>query len=530
MSEQELVAAHKNSLNLRSLPMKPLQKIGETVSTIVEKHQRKQLGKKAMEHLERNGETYRQEVVQAFGSVEFFLGVTAVHGLEPQQIAVNTALAINAELAKNGLDARPVIIPYVPGHPSYGNITKEVLLSAYTPEQQKLIYLSEDLGKILIQTQYEAKKGYQEHLRSVKKNQPVVQQQLLQLIDGPISTVRLLDNQPVVVNGEGRENKRIIEVNAGANVSAATKDGKVATYTVFPNTFEGILKFIRWENRRAKLRYSRKLLREVGKSARALDRKTTLSFLSDPNPLQGTAKWRKVQRWMEMRDKTLTPPLKEMLIPPKVTVAKNHIKIEKSDGTILESDAYHPDKGLIHVNISGNTAGSQAARELALKAQKEGYIVTLPPWIKELWLTQVPAQEKQDVERILPLDPNILFAKDGKGQPLCKFFLMRPGLGSIWYSLKAGVPILSIPREEQDNPEMEGNNKAIERFGIGTIYDASRTDNFDRVRALQPNIENFAMRQNKKHKIPEGMSGLGFVAQMIINAEILRKEERSSTK
>lgn len=530
MIAQELSSAYPTHRGERvtRLPQGRLREAGQGLVRVVERHQRRQLARNAMEHLQRSGEEYRQELNQTFGNVEFFLGVTAVHGVEPQQIAVNTALAVNAELWRNGLEPKPVIIPFVPNHPSYGNITKDVLLSAYTPEQQKLIYLSEDLGRILIQTQYDAKKGYQEHLQSVKEKQPEVQRQLLKLIDGPISAVRLADNQPVVINGEGRESRRVIEINAGANASAATQDGRVDTYTVFPNTFEGILTFIRWENKRARLGYDRKLLRDVDRAARQLDRKTVLSFLSDPNPLQGVSLQHRLQAWFEMRNATLTPPLKEELVPPRVDITKQHITITKADGTVLESDNYNADKGLIHVNISGNTAGSQAARELALQAQREGYIVTVPPWIKDLWLKQVPENERELVESIMPLEPNILFAKDQQGQPLCKFFLMRPGLGSIWYSLRAGVPILSIPREEQDNPEMEGNNRAIERFGIGVVYDANRSDNFERVRALQPHIAEFANSQNRKHKIPEGMSGLGFVAQTIINAEIIRRKRTTS--
>jgi len=69
--------------------VRPLERPGHVLTDFSERRQRRQLSRKARPNLHPEGEAYRRELEQAFGNVEFFLGVTSVHGVEPQQIAVN---------------------------------------------------------------------------------------------------------------------------------------------------------------------------------------------------------------------------------------------------------------------------------------------------------------------------------------------------------------------------------------------------------------------------------------------------------
>src|SRR5713226_4664826 len=82
-------------------------------------------------------EAFRQNVKSAFGDVSFFIGTTAVHGAEPQQIAGNVAQEMNNVLEKNGVDRKPIVLPFVPGHPIYGERNVRILREVYGAEGGK---------------------------------------------------------------------------------------------------------------------------------------------------------------------------------------------------------------------------------------------------------------------------------------------------------------------------------------------------------------------------------------------------------
>ena len=196
-------------------------------------------------------EAFQQNVKNAFGDVSFFIGTTAVHGAEPQQIAGNVAQKMNNVLEANGVDRKPIVLPFVPGNPIYGERNVRILQEVYGAEGGENVYLSEDLGRILIKTEF-GLAGYQPHLDSVRENQPSAQEELSRFIGNDFTAISLFDE---VVNGEIRarervfnqadsstgERGRVIEINAGANVSAATEDRRVVAHSVFPNTLYGLM-------------------------------------------------------------------------------------------------------------------------------------------------------------------------------------------------------------------------------------------------------------------------------------------------
>ncbi|MDP6388117.1 MAG: hypothetical protein QGG63_02495, partial [Candidatus Pacebacteria bacterium] len=52
----------------------------------------------------------------------------------------------------------------------------------------------------------------------------------------------------------------------------------------------------------------------------------------------------------------------------------------------------------------------------------------------------------------------------------------RVGWGSAWLSFNTETPLIALPYDSNDEPEVYFNNLSIEKLGIGKIYNGQRID------------------------------------------------------
>lgn len=445
-------------------------------------------------------EARKRELARAFSDVSAFLGVTAVHGLEPFLIVVESARKVNDELAKVGLDRKPIILPYVDGHSAYGQRLKDVLVDEYDENTLQDIYFSAELGNILIKTQFD-QSGYQPHLESVSTNQLSVQESLWRFIDDPITATSF--------SGATRtfdKDKRFIEINAGANVTAA-KEGEQTAHFIFPITFDGLLRLIQEHNEEV-FDYNPDLVRECLTIANKLKKRYKTILIPDLHTLLEEPSL-VAELYAEA---TYIPPLKEKQTPPiGIEFDFDNRQIIDQRGQEPRVVPFNPEKGAIYMNISGGGMGLDAAVSAAQVFNKQGYAVFMPSWMI-----------KDNIKFAVGSAPNVLFAKDPKGESIFKAILMRPGKGITDRAQLSEIPMLSIPYFRLDNPEIWGNINAIIARRLGREF-SSRRDILSLLKGYDQNIRDFNQEIYIQQNIPRGMSGSEYAAQKIIEAELARK-------
>lgn len=448
-------------------------------------------------------EARRKELGKAFGDVSAFIGITAVHGLEPFLIVVEAARKVNDELSRNGLDRKPVILPFVEGHSAYGQRLKDVLSDEYDQEVLNDIYFSGELGSILIRTQFD-QSGYQPHLESVSSNQASAQDALWRFMDQPIKATSFSGEQITLA-----QDKRIIEINAGANVTAA-KNGDKTTHFIFPVTFDGLLRLIQEHNEDV-FDYNPDLVRECLKIASKLKGRYRTTLIPDLHTLL-----EEPELIDELYDGvTYIPPLKEPQKPPSdITFDFNNNQIIDSRGGKKRIVPFNPEKGAVYMNISGGGMGLDAAISAAQVFNRQGYAVFMPSWMI-----------KDATGFAIGSAPSILFAKDPNGGAVFKAILMRPGKGITDRAQLSEIPMLSIPYFRLDNPEIWGNINAIINNRLGREF-SSRRDILDLLKGYDRNIHTFNEAIYKSQNIPRDVSGSEYAAQKIIQAEIEASKSR----
>ncbi len=458
----------------------------------------------------------REQLAHVRDRLEFIAGVTAVHGLEPQQIAINNGLAINRVFRRYGLPALPIIIPFIPGHAIYGDRTHRVLDSVYDEQAQGQIFLSEDLGRALLHTEF-GFAGYQQHLANVQRDIQQVYSAFQELLSGPFSVSTFNGKQRRLIDPTQR---RTLEINAGANATLAQVSDQVDAYEVFPVTFDGLIQYIRRHN--SFFRYDQQLIQGVEQLAIDLRLHTKGMILPDLHTLGE-------ERWFEgaFPEAFITPPWKEKLTPPRIEIDSEErtITVFNHTGLVDKVHGYDPEKGIVYINVSGSDLGAQAAKMFALNAQDQGYVVSATPWVKEKWLKEEDgSQLEASMRNVLAAEPHILFAKTKDGT-LCKAFFMRLGMGSYAYAQLAGVPIIFLGFEALENPEMKGNESVVEKYGLGARY-TGQPNIITEVEPLANNFSSFNGIVYYLYGIPKRLEGLDANAQIILLDQIHRLFQR----
>jgi hypothetical protein len=470
-------------------------------------------GERPYSRLTRNGITTAQ-IAAVHGDLGAIFGTTAVHGVEPGQIAMNMGLRLNRRFINAGLIPVPMIVPFVSGDPIYGERSQRVFRDVYGPDEQRQIFLSEGLGHALLQTEF-GRAGYQQHLVNVRAGIGTVQSALNSLIEEPLEVVSLDGKETRRIDLAG---KRLIEINAGANATLAKDSDRVDAYEVFPVTFDGLINYVQRHNRL--FGYDEQLLTDVFGVANDLRRHMRGIILPDIHTL-GQEPWFE----NEFPEAFLTPPWKNKLTPPEVVINPRERTVTIADKTEERSTVtgYNPDKGIVYLNVSGNDMGAQSAKSFVFSAQDQGYVVAAPPWLREKWLLEEKDTDQQHhMINVLPAGPNILFAEDGDGDRLCKAFFMRLGMGSYAYAQLAGVPIIYLGFETLDNPEMHGNGAVLEANGLGIRYTGQPNVITD-VQGLDANYPAFNTIVYERFGIPRHMEGIPAVGEIILLDQINKR-------
>jgi len=455
----------------------------------------------------------REHIKAVHDKFGLIVGTTAIHGYEPGQISINTGLQVNNTFMRKGLSPIPIVVPYVPGDDVYGSRMLRVYHDVYSPGEQRQVFLSEDLGHALLETQF-GRGGYQRHLLNVRDNIGSVHRGLGALLDGPFEVHNLLaPSQSRLVDPTVRS---ILEINAGANASLANVSDRVEAYGAFPVTFDGLIKFIQKNN--DFFEYGDRLLQRVLGIATDMSQDLNAVILPDLHTL-GEESW--FER--EYPESFITPPWKRRLDPPDVSIdiRERTITIDTNNRETKPVTGYRPDKGVVYVNVSGNDMGSQAAQAFVYAAQDDGYVVAAPGWLRDQWIAQEKDEKSRSaLENVLASGPNILFAKYD-GEPLCKAFFMRLGMGSYAYAQLAGVPIIYLGFDTIDNPEMVGNSAVVRKNGLGIRYTGDE-DTMQKVRELSTNYLPFNNVVYQRYGISRDVDGLSAVANIILLDQVNR--------
>lgn len=171
--------------------------------------------------------------------------------------------------------------------------------------------------------------------------------------------------------------------------------------------------------------------------------------------------------------------------------------------------------------------GAEEAKGFAILAQEEGYVIAAPPWLKNQWVKESSGDLQLQFENVLSALPNLLFAADQEGNPLCVAQMLRPGLGAISNSQIAGqqgegIPMIVLPGSKLENPETRSNGDVLVREGLGVEY-TGQPDISQMARALKGDVRRqFYKKVYTQYGIPPEMRGLAFVGEVLVRAEIER--------
>lgn len=176
--------------------------------------------------------------------------------------------------------------------------------------------------------------------------------------------------------------------------------------------------------------------------------------------------------------KILTPPFKKVRKAPEIEIPH--------------------DKG-IYIMVSGSEIGREPVEDQARQLEKQGHDILFPPWLK--------------------LDFGKAALPDVVFHPGVKAIMGRMGWGIGWQSQVAEKPFIAMPHLWFDNPEMHFNLNAIKESGLGMVFEA-RSDLVEKALQLQPRIQEINERIKRELNIPDGMDGIRFAAERIVEAEM----------
>lgn len=395
------------------------------------------------------------------------IGITAVHGNEPYLISASISTRINDILAANGLRRTSIVLPSL-----YGERMRKIMLEEF-PEHPDEIYISEELGTILKQTEF-SRAGYQAHLRSVVENQPKTSDDLLNFLSRPFSATSL--------NGQHKEflpQYRRLEINAGANVTASEKKNR-KTHFFFPVLLSELMEHTS-RDPMVRGRFDSATLDRVKRYAEEIEER----YLTTQVPYVSTLS---AESSYDSKGKILTPALKSARQSPSVFVKSR--------------------KG-IYVMASGNEIGREALEDQAKQLSKQGYDILSPAWL------QLDFGKKEI--------PDVIFNPDVRA------VIGRAGWGIMWMAQVAEKPFIALPHLWFDNPEIHFNIRAIQDYGLGIEFSAEEKM-IEAVQVGKTAAENIRkLNQNiyKELKLPEGIDGITVAAQNILTAEINKLSESS---
>lgn len=261
--------------------------------------------------------------------------------------------------------------------------------------------------------------------------------------------------------GEARtfypQNERL-EITAGSNVSGEK------SHFIFPITLSRLIQAIIDDPQTLK-HYDPNKLEIVQRHAEELEKKYTSVIIPQPGTL-------------ELKDPEIpTLPFKSKQTPPDIDV-----KAKKG----------------IYVMGSGSGIGQEFVVYQAEQLEKLGYDVYRPPWLRGFGKEALP---------------DVLF------HPGIVAVLARAGMGIVWLSLIAGKPVIAIPPNWDDCPEIKMNVQNLEKKRLGIELRVS-DDIVENAQELAPNIPVYLNKVRKDYNIPEHEDGASHAARIILKKEM----------
>lgn len=438
----------------------------------------------------KNKEQFDPRLLQALfpqdeADESYMIGIPAVHGNEPPIMITAAAAEINDILSEHSMLPAAIVLPTMYAH------TAGILREEF-PGIAGRIYLSRDIGDKLQETEF-GPEGYQAHLRQVVEHQPRVQDELYELLSRPFTAQSL--------TGEEREflpRGRRLEINAGANVTAS-EPGKQETHFIFPVTLSDLMKATLADSTISG-NFNRQVLEQVQRYAEEFESRYLTTQLPYVHTLSGNPTF-------SHEGKILTPHLKRAR-PPSGVFALD----EAGEYTLPSS--IEPGKG-VYVMVSGSEIGKGATNDLAYQFYNAGYDIIAPKWLKL-------GYGKAAI-------PDVIFHPD------IKAILARPGWGIGWMAMEGEVPLLILPHQGNDNPEMHFNIQAMQEYGLGRVFN-DRLDIIEDLIRLQPGIHELKENIPRNLHMPSNMDGIRYTAFNMLTAalevqrqRIIATEQRASS-
>ncbi len=269
------------------------------------------------------------------------------------------------------------------------------------------ILLDERLGECLGSVFY-GEKTYEESLKSLLKNHESINNKIKSYLSGGLITEDFSGNKVLI-----DKNNIAMEINRCPVVSFGMTPSYYTSFAFMSEIFERSLG-------ESAINIDKEILKKLIPYYSELERKQTICFIAEPATFT----------YLGERPKRYD---KEIYTPPSTNQSLNHRYF------FVRSGAY--------VTVTGITGINK-------RLFKELNNVGLKVYTNKPGSVQFSKKAR----------PTIVFHKN------ILLHFARVGWGSAWLSQLTGTPLVALPYDPKDDPEVYFNNICIEKIGLGKVY------------------------------------------------------------
>lgn len=371
------------------------------------------------------------------------------HGNGPFLRTMELALAVNNLFEKKGLKRLGIIVPW-----AYGSRQKTIIQENFKKNIKKYpgeILLDKNLGKYLEHVFYGGEKTYEESLIYLLENHKNTEDKIKNYLLNGLSAEDFFGNE-VSVN----KNDIAMEINRCPMVNFGITPSYYTSFAYMSEIFERSLE-------ESAIIINRDILKKIIPYYSELERRQTMRFIAEPATFS----------YLGERPKKYD---NEIYTPPNTNQTLNHRYFFVRKG--------------VYVTVTGITGIS---KRLFKELHKVGLkIYTNKPG-------SIPLSKKAR--------PTIVFHRN--------IFLhfARIGWGSAWLSWSTKTPLIALPYDPKDDPEVYFNNICIEKIGLGKIYTGQTIEEL--LKFGEKYEENVKLINNKLLYKYGTLNGVEYTAQKI---------------
>lgn len=336
------------------------------------------------------------------------LGVTNfAYGTGPYLRTTELLIAFNDELEKHGKERMQFVVPWV-----YGEKQRRIMLEdfgAHVSKYPQEILLDAKLGELLGSVFYTGTKRYEETLSFWIENAENVSSQLERHLSGTLK-VETLGGKKLTVDGKDI----LIEINRSPRVRFNVAPSYSTTFGYVADILEKAI-----DLPSEVVDVDKKLLKKGAALADSIEGSQEMNLMAYP----ATFSWNK--GYVDRYGGVLVPPI-------------TNLPVDREERIDQEG---------IFVTITGIEGLDRLYRE----AQALGL-----------------ALYSNDVDAV---QGSIKALPSAISNDNIKLQFARSGWGSVWLSMLVGTPIVIPKYDPTDDPEIYFNNIAVQRIGIGTVYE-----------------------------------------------------------